>query len=156
MFGLEAQGDWADLKGSNVSLFNPLVTNQTKVDALGLFTGQVGYAWNNVLWYAKGGAAVAHDKYIGIGPLGGVLDRATETRWGGAVGTGIEFGFARNWSFALEYDHAFLGRRTLNFTSSGLVAPVGAFSRSATIRQDVDMVTARINYTFGGPVIAKY
>ena len=30
---------------------------------IGLFTGQVGYAWNNVLLYVKGGAAVTHDKY---------------------------------------------------------------------------------------------
>ena len=27
---------------------------------------------------------------------------------------------------------------------------------SERIRQDVDMVTARINYRFGGPVVAKY
>src|ERR1700740_2777523 len=68
VFGVEGQGDWANLKGSNTSspaaLF-PLV-NQTKMDAIGLFTGQVGYAWNNVLWYAKGGAAVVHDKYNGV------------------------------------------------------------------------------------------
>ena len=33
---------------------------------LGLFTGQVGYAWNNVLWYVKGGAALTDDKYNGV------------------------------------------------------------------------------------------
>ena len=69
VFGLEAQGDWADLKGSNATLLarcrSPSFTNQTKIDAIGLFTGQVGYAWNNVLWYVKGGAAVTHDKYNG-------------------------------------------------------------------------------------------
>ena len=37
--------------------------NQTKVDGIGLFTGQVGYAWNNVLWYVKGGAAVTDNKF---------------------------------------------------------------------------------------------
>ena len=58
VFGLEAQGDWADLKSSNVSLFIPAWTNNSKIEAFGLFTGQVGYAWNNVLWYVKGGAAV--------------------------------------------------------------------------------------------------
>jgi outer membrane immunogenic protein len=36
----------------------------------------------------------------------------------------------------------------------GLVA--GAVSRGIDIRQDVDIVTARINYKFGGPVVAKY
>ena len=100
MFGLEAQGDWADLKGSNVSLFIPGATNQTKIDALGLFTGQVGYAWNNVLWYVKGGAAVANDKYIGFATRApaSCSITANDTRWGGTVGTGLEISFAPNWS----------------------------------------------------------
>jgi outer membrane immunogenic protein len=42
VFGLEAQGDWADLKGSNVSVFIPVWTNNSKIEAFGLFTGQVG------------------------------------------------------------------------------------------------------------------
>ena len=43
VFGLEAQGNWADFKGSNVSLFVPALRNQSrKIDAFGLFTGQVG------------------------------------------------------------------------------------------------------------------
>src|ERR1700748_2865839 len=67
VFGVEAQGDWADFKGSNSStFFGPLITNQTKIDAIGLFTGQVGYAWNNVLWYVKAGAAVTDNKYSGL------------------------------------------------------------------------------------------
>src|ERR1700757_3664531 len=28
VFGVEAQGDWSDFKGSNVSLFTPVITNQ--------------------------------------------------------------------------------------------------------------------------------
>lgn len=160
VFGLEGQGDWANLKGSNVSLasapiFGFAATNQSKVDAIGLITGQVGYAWSNVLWYAKGGLAIAHDKYEGILTATSVtFDRASETRYGGAVGTGVEFGFAPNWSVGVEYDHLFLGRRDLTFTSA--LPPVGGLSRTDSIRQDVDMVTARINYRFGGPVIAKY
>jgi outer membrane immunogenic protein len=155
VFGLEAQGDWANLKGSNFSQLTapfPVFTNNSKIDAIGLFTGQVGYAWNNVLWYAKGGAAITHDKFYGQ-LLGLTFDTANETRWGGTVGTGIEFGFAPNWSVAVEYDHLFMGRRTDNLT---FVAPVGGFSRSESIKQDVDMVTARVNYHFGGPVVAKY
>ena len=33
VFGLEAQGDWADLKGSNASLFFVGRTNRTRIDA---------------------------------------------------------------------------------------------------------------------------
>jgi outer membrane immunogenic protein len=163
VFGLEAQGDWADLKGSNVSVFIPAWTNNSKIEAFGLFTGQVGYAWNNVLWYVKGGAAVTDDKYRGtVTATGALFDSASETRWGGVVGTGLEFGFAPNWSVAVEYDHLFMGNHSRNFTSTGVlgaaVVPVGGVFRTDSIRQDVDLITARINYRFnwGGPVVGKY
>jgi outer membrane immunogenic protein len=154
VFGLEAQGDWANLRGSNTSqFFGPATTNRSTINALGLFTGQVGYAWNNVLWYVKGGGALTNDKYAGL-QAGAVFDRATETRFGGTVGTGLEVGFAPNLSVAVEYDHLFMGSRSLNFTS--VLPPVGILSRNDSIRQDVDLVTARINYRFGGPVLARY
>ena len=63
VFGLEAQGNWADFSGSNVSQVFPGFRNHTNVDAFGLFTGQVGYAVNNVLLYVKGGAAVTSNSY---------------------------------------------------------------------------------------------
>ena len=154
-----------NLNGSNVSVFVPRWTNNSKIEAFGLFTGQVGYAWNNVLWYVKGGAAVTDDAYRGTVsptfPLAGtVFDDVRETRWGGVVGTGIEFGFAPNWSVAFEYDHLFMGNREVSFISRGVfglpgIAP-GAVFRTDRIGQDVDLVTARINYRFGGPLIAKY
>ena len=159
VFGVEAQGDWADLTGSNVSNFIAAWNNNSKIDSFGLFTGQVGYAWNSVLWYVKGGAAVTHDKYRGTVTATGVqFDSASETRWGGAVGTGIEFGFAPNWSVALEYDHLFMGNHNLTFTSAGVLAgiPAGNVFRTDNIRQDVDLVTVRVNYRFGGPVVARY
>jgi outer membrane immunogenic protein len=162
VFGLEAQGDWANLKGSNISSLGTFAgapfLNQTKIDAIGLFTGQVGYAWNNVLWYAKGGAAVTHDKYSGIAQaptagfaVGSLFDQASETRWGGAVGTGLEFRFAPGWSVAVEYDHLFMGS-----SSQNLINTFGGFDRTQNIKQDVDIGTVRVNYTFGGPVVAKY
>jgi outer membrane immunogenic protein len=153
VFGVEAQGDWADLKGSNSSLTAVIpYTNQTKVDAIGLFTGQVGYAWNNVLWYVKGGAAVTDNKYTSAFTATGVVfNQTTEARWGGTIGTGIEFSFAPNWSVGFEYDHLFMGNRSVTFPATAI-----AVTRSDNIRQDVDMGTIRVNYRFGGPVIAKY
>ena len=150
---VEAQGDWADLKGSNASLTVLIpATNRTKIDAIGLFTGQVGYAWNNVLWYVKGGAAVTDNKYSTFFTATGVVyNQASDTRWGGAVGTGIEFGFAPNWSVGVEYDHLFMGNPNVTFPASNI-----AVTRSDNIRQDVDMGTVRVNYRFGGPVVAKY
>lgn len=156
VFGLEAQGNWADFRGSNASLQTlGLTSNRSKIDSFGLFTGQVGYSWNTFLLYVKGGAAVTHDKYEGfVTGTNVVFDRASETRWGGVVGVGGEFAFSPNWSAAVEYDHLFMGNRDNNFSS--VLAPVGAFSRTDRIKQDVDMVTVRVNYRWGGPVIAKY
>jgi outer membrane immunogenic protein len=153
VFGVEAQGDWANLKGSNSSLTAIVpYLNQTKIDAIGLFTGQVGYAFSNILVYVKGGAAVTDVKYNSIFTGTGVIfNSASETRWGGAVGAGIEFGVAPGWLVGLEYDHLFMGNNSVVFPASAI-----AVTRTDTIKQDVDMGTVRINYTFGGPVVARY
>ncbi len=152
VFGLEAQGNWADFTGSNVNLFFPTISDRTKVDAFGLFTGQVGYAWNNALLYVKGGAAVTSDKYTTTRIATGlVVDSASETRWGGVVGAGLEFGFAPNWSVGVEYDHMFMGTKSINANTPG-----GVFSATDSISQGVDVGTVRLNYRFGGPVVARY
>jgi outer membrane immunogenic protein len=152
VFGLEAQGNWADFKGSNNSLLFPGFVNTSKVDAFGLFTGQIGYAANNVLFYVKGGAAVTSDSnniHTVVGAL--AATSSDETRWGGVVGVGLEYGFAPNWSIGVEYDHMFMQDKTYAFTT-----PAGVFFGNDRIRQDVDLVTARLNYKFGGPILAKY
>ena len=153
VFGVEVQGDWADFKGSNSSLTAIVpYLNQTKVDAIGLFTGQVGYAWNNVLWYVKGGAAVTDNKYDSyFTATGTIFNSSNETRWGGAVGTGVEIGFAPNWSVAFEYDHLFMGTHNVTFPPSAI-----AVGRTDNVHQDIDIGTVHVNWRFGGPVIAKY
>jgi outer membrane immunogenic protein len=159
VFGVEAQGDWANLKGSSSSLTAIIpYTNQTKVDAIGLFTAQLGYAWSNVLVYLKGGAAVTDNNYSSFFPVGNVFaaagvpfNAASETRWGGAVGGGIEIGFAPGWSVGAEYDHLFMGNTGVTFPATGI-----AVGRSDNIRQDVDMGTVRLNYRFGGPLVARH
>jgi outer membrane immunogenic protein len=40
--------------------------------------------------------------------------------------------------------------------SRDLALDGAAYFRTDLIRQDVDMVTARINYRFGGPVVGRY
>ena len=120
VFGVEAQGDWANLKGSNSSLVAIVpFTNQTKIDAIGLFTGQVGYAFSNVLLYVKGGGAVTDNKYSSFFAATGVhLYSASETRWGGAVGAGVEFGFGPGWSVGPRIRPFVHGQQSVTFTPS--------------------------------------
>ena len=148
VFGLEAQGNWADFKGSNASNIFPNTTNQTKIDSFGLFTGQIGYAWDRTLLYVKGGAAVTDNKYTSVTTgVGGGVDSANETRWGAAVGVGFEYAFAPSWSLGFEYDHLFMGNNDV-VSNAGFIAD--------HIKEDVDLFTARVNYKFGGPVVARY
>src|SRR5260370_37109386 len=99
VFGLEAQGDWASLRSSHVSVVNPLLTDSSKVTGLGLFTGQIGHAWNAALLYLKGGAAVTSNSLLQATTFGGIgLDYVTSTRWGWPNGCGVEERFAPNWS----------------------------------------------------------
>jgi outer membrane immunogenic protein len=101
----------------------------------------------------KGGGAVTDDRYHGIVTATNVFfDQGSETRWGGTVGTGIEVSFAPNWSVAFEYDHLFMGSHNVTFTST----VGGGLSRYDNIKQDMDIGSVRVNYRWGGPVIAKY
>ena len=149
VFGVEAQGDWTKLKGQSASQFFPGFINRSRVDALGFFTGRAGYAWNNTLLYVKGGAVVARNffDYFGLAPG----TAPSENRRGGVLGAGLEYGFAPNWSLGVEYLHGFFGTRHISFVQTG---PFGL--PSDDISQSLDMVTARINYRFGGPVVARY
>jgi outer membrane immunogenic protein len=151
VFGVEAQGDWAGLSGSNASTSFPGDVNRSRMDAFGLFTGQIGYAWNTTLVYVKGGAAVVADRNDIL--FGGtvVATAPGDNRWGGTVGAGVEYSFYPNWSVAVEYDHIFIGNNLSTFTT-----PAGTFFGTDRIRGDAEIIMARINYRFGGPVIPKY
>jgi hypothetical protein len=71
------------------------------------------------------------------------------------TGLKLEVTLQPNWSAGIEYDHLFMGSSNNAFS---VVNPLlaGAANR---ISQDVDMVTLRINYRFGGygaPIAARY
>ena len=122
--------------------------------AVGLFTGQIGYAWNASLFYVKGGAAVTDNRFTILDTFSGVgLVASSATRWGGTVGVGWEYGFAPNWSAGIEYDHLFMGNANNSFTATD---PRLVNFLNDRVSQDVDMVTLRVNYRFGGYGAAHY
>ena len=152
VWGFEALGDWANLRGSSVSLLTPARTDRSRVDAFGLFTGQVGYAWNTALLYFKGGGAVVADRNDIVLPGAQIATSSGDNRWGGVVGAGVEFSFAPNWSAAFEYDHLFIANANTSFANT----VGGGVVSTDRIHGDTDMVSVRVNYRWGGPVVAKY
>ncbi len=141
VFGVQGDMAWTGINASAADPFVPGLTFNGKVSWLGTATGRIGYAWNNVLLYGKGGGAWVNNKISGSGA--GVSVTGTNTRAGWTVGTGVEYGFAPNWTTFIEYDYVGLGTSTVTLTGTGISAP-------ASIKQNISIVKAGINYKFGG------
>lgn len=157
VLGAEAQASWADLTGDHVSLAFPTDRDRTRVDALGTVAARLGYAFDRVLVYAKGGVAWAHDKFsVTDIPTGITYAHFDQTRWGWMAGAGLEYGITANWSAKIEYNYMDLGtkRSTNIICSSTIFCGLGSFNEDVT--QHLHVVKAGINYRFAEPVIAKY
>jgi outer membrane immunogenic protein len=136
VFGVEGDASWADLTGSSIDTLNPTVTTRSKVDFLATATGRAGIAYDRALFYVKGGAAWAHDKFS-TDSLGGTFS-ADQTRWGWTVGAGIEYAFAPNWSAKVENNFMDFDKKTVN----------GIFAIPVDIDQNIHAVKVGINYKF--------
>lgn len=122
VYGLEADGGWAGIETDSNASF------ETTIDWTATVRGRIGYAFDNFLLFATGGAAIAGVEHTVFGT--GVED---DTRFGWTVGAGAEAALTDNISAKIEYQYIDLGDDTL----------VGA---------DVDLsahtVKAGINYRF--------
>jgi len=163
VFGIEGQGNWADFTRTTVTDradIGPgyVQYDRPRVDSFALITGQLGYAVNNVLLYVKGGGAVVSNKHRTLTEKNGDFSgdvSGSDSQWGGVVGVGLDLGLAPNWSVGIEWDHVFLSARDLNLNGSTVAEPVfGTVGHMG--RQDIDMALVRLNYRFGGPVVARY
>ena len=144
VFGLEADGAWADVSASAT---DPLtgITIKSKTDALGTVRGRVGYAVNNVLFYGTGGYAWIDNK-ISLSALGVTLsDSKFHSGW--TVGAGVEAFIAPQWSIKGEYLYRSLGSENY---FGGLGVPLASGSLN------FHTVQFGVNYHFNGPVVAKY
>jgi opacity protein-like surface antigen len=121
-----------------------------KTDWLASATGNLGYAFDRLLLYAKGGAAWAHDKYslvvipgvVGINPAD---FEARETRAGWTAGGGIEYAFRKNFSAKIEYDYYGFGKRNVHFVDQ--LSPTGS-AGDVDIKQHIHAIKFGINYYF--------
>jgi outer membrane immunogenic protein len=115
-------------------------------------TGKLGYAWDRVLLYGKGGGAWVGSSNPGISINGvpATFTSSTSTsNFGWTAGIGVEWAFWGNWSARAEYD--FIGLNNQSFTVAGAPAP-GSFAGDVINinNRNIQMVTAGVNYKFGG------
>jgi outer membrane immunogenic protein len=151
VFGVELAGDGTNIRRTDVSIFFPPAEFLTsKVDGIFTATGRIGYAFNNWLPYIKGGYAGAQLRTTNFTTGGASLDHS-DWRGGYTIGAGLEYGITPNWTVGVEYAYMDFGNRSWNGTTIGPLTPE-SFNDSLRI----STITGRLNYRFGGPVVARY
>lgn len=118
--GGEIDASWSSIKGrlTDSSLFTNFVTSGISAEykTLATATGRVGYAYGNLLGYAKGGVAWANIDYrTGINtPFPSIVDHQ---RTGLTAGAGLEFLVIKNLSVRAEYDFVYFGAQAIQLSS---------------------------------------
>ena len=92
------------------------------------------------------------DRYrvLATGTGAPVANNVDDTRWGGVVGVGLEYGFAPNWSAGIEYDHMFMQDKTYTFVSNGVIVPAGMLmAQTASVRTSISSPLASTTSSAG-------
>jgi outer membrane immunogenic protein len=112
-------------------------------DFLTSITGRLGYAFDHILLYGRGGVAMAGDKYEVFGSFVGTPFTFTglENRIGWVAGAGVEWAFAPHWSVNFEYDYYGFGTRTVTMFDAGNVL-LGAVD----VKQNIQVVKVGANF----------
>ena len=132
--------------------------------------GRLGYAVDRSLFYVTGGAAWTEVRaYTSWAPQLGLLarpgviavDDRTLTGW--TIGAGVEWAATNNITLGLEgrytdYGTQRFGAGTVTTVVGGVVAAPGTYIQNTyrDVRIETGEVMAKVNYKFGGPVVAKY
>ena len=182
VFGLEADAQWSDEKGRNryncastqaggvclpgltflpAGVTGTALTVDQSLEWFGTVRGRAGVLVTpKVLLYGTGGLAYGSIKttgtLAGTTPAGLAVASVasnSDVRVGWTVGAGIEGKITNNWSAKLEYLYMDLESfRSGTFT----LAPLSTIGVNVDSHFRDHILRAGVNYTFGGPVVAKY
>jgi outer membrane immunogenic protein len=156
VIGAEAMFDWLPNSLNTVNVTNTtLVPGTTNTAAVTLnnrwvtmATGRLGYAWDRLLLYGKGGGAWVGTSSPGL-TVNNVPASFTSTSnnnsFGATVGLGVEWAFADNWSARAEWDAILLQKQS--FTVSGTAFGTDTITVN---NRSINLFTAALNYKFGG------
>jgi outer membrane immunogenic protein len=154
--GVQASFAGADINGSATDPFALGSALQAKTDFLADVSGRLGFAWDRVLLYGKGGAAWADMSYgfspspaAASGSFPAFAASGRDMPFGAVLGAGVEWAFLGNWSAFFEYDHYFFGTDTIGMGPFNLV----------NVKPEIDAVKAGVNYHFNfwpQPVSDRY
>jgi outer membrane immunogenic protein len=150
--GIEGAASGSTMRGSRtvgLPLGNPdTALVKANTDFLPSVTLRLGYAIDNVLLYAKGGAALAGDRFDVTGSFAGApfAFEGLDNRLGWTVGGGVDWAFSHHWSVNLEYDYYQFGHGGVLMSD-----PINTFAGIVDVRQNVQVVKAGLNFHIWGP-----
>lgn len=143
VLGVDVQGSFAELSGSRRNAFFTGLQNHTDVNSLVTVAGRLGVAQNNLLWFAKAGAAWGDSDFLVTTASGGRFASWSQSRTGWMAGGGAEWGLTPNCSFKIEYNYIDFGSETTNAIGCG-----SGCGFSEQVDQRVHTVMGGFNYRF--------
>jgi outer membrane immunogenic protein len=162
--GWNYKGNASVTPTTNLTPFTTSVEQHS--DWFGTVRGRAGLLVGpNILFYATGGFAYGQTESSQSTIVNGLTlatcpktlpcaaASATSTRYGWAAGAGWEIMATQNWTIRAEYLYVDLGVQSLSATTAAFAPPL-TFTSSNQFR--ANMLRIGFNYTFGGPVVAKY
>jgi opacity protein-like surface antigen len=141
--GLESDIGWTAAGGGKSAQCPSgfLFTCEANMDWLATVTGRLGYAFDRLMIYGKGGLAVGEVRASSVfNPRTLILDpsqtppsatafSANDTAVGWTLGAGFEFALAQNWSAKAEAMYFDLGQKTYQLDAPVTIARAGAVGR---------------------------
>ena len=142
VLGVEGDFNWTGMNTNGTDIVGDTIGTETQWTST--VAGRVGAAFNRLLVYGKGGAALARDRST-FTDLAGNSASSAFTRTGWIAGIGLEYGISQDWSAKIEYDYLSFGTQPLNFTT----ATPTAYASSTTL--NAQEIKAGVNLRFGSP-----
>ena len=142
VFGIETQISFSGIDGSGISPFFPATDSfHTDVDWYWSIAPRLGFAWDNLLFYAEAGYAGGNvETTLIAGGQDSFSDDSYQSGW--TVGLGIDYAISPNWVVGLSYNYVDLG----SAHSSGLTAAGNSTDQDNDV--DFSTVKARLSYKF--------
>jgi outer membrane immunogenic protein len=125
------------------------LATKSEVNWFGTLRPRVGYAFDNVLIYATGGLAFGGVKYAQEFYCCGsyyASARADRTKFGYAVGGGLEYAVSSHWTVKAEYQYINLGSANLSATEYN--PDPTPYSVHTRLRSNFHTVRLGVNYRF--------
>jgi outer membrane immunogenic protein len=143
VLGAEVGYLWVDQPASSTSASDPTTTLTTNVRNLLLVSGKLGWTWDNILGYLKGGYASGQMDFRTSGTL---VTSSSGRENGWIVGAGLEYALWDHVILGAEYNYIMLNSNTHD-QIPGPGGPVGTHAGGGV---DLQSVTARLSFKFGG------